>query len=44
MLGGLEGLHLFMLCAPGSDAEVASSAAKGVVLVAEVDSPGAGRP
>jgi sugar lactone lactonase YvrE len=44
MLGGPEGRHLFMLCAPSSDAEVASSAAKGVVLVTEVDAPGAGRP
>ena len=44
MLGGPEGRHLFMLCAPSSDAAVASSAAKGVVLVAEVDVPGAGRP
>ena len=44
MLGGPDGRHLFMLCAPSSDAEVASSAAKGVVLVAEVDSPGSGLP
>ncbi|MFM9935191.1 MAG: SMP-30/gluconolactonase/LRE family protein [Novosphingobium sp.] len=44
MLGGPEGRHLFMLCAPSSDAGVASSAAKGVVLVAEVDSSRAGRP
>ncbi len=44
MLGGPEGRHLFMLCAPSSDAEVAKSAAKGVVLVAEVDAPRAGRP
>ena len=44
MLGGPEGRHLFMLCAPSSDAEVAASAAKGVVLVTEVDAPGAGRP
>lgn len=44
MLGGPEGQHLFMLCAPSSDAEVARSAAKGVVLVAEVDAVRAGRP
>ena len=44
MLGGPDGRHLFMLCAPSSDAQVASSAAKGVVLLAEVDSPRAGRP
>jgi sugar lactone lactonase YvrE len=44
MLGGPEGRHLFMLCAPSSDAEVAKSAAKGVVLVAEVDAARAGRP
>lgn len=44
MLGGPEGRHLFMLCAPSSDAEVAKSAAKGVVLVVEVDACRAGRP
>lgn len=44
MLGGPEGRHLFMLCAPSSDAEVAKSVAKGVVLVAEVDAARAGRP
>jgi len=33
-----------MLCAPSADAEVAASAAQGVVLVAEVDAAGAGRP
>jgi sugar lactone lactonase YvrE len=44
MLGGPEGRHLFMLCAPSADAEVAASAAKGVVLVADVDAARAGRP
>ncbi|MBX9664208.1 SMP-30/gluconolactonase/LRE family protein [Novosphingobium sp.] len=44
MLGGPDGRHLFMLCAPSSDAEVARSAAKGVVLVAEVDAGRAGLP
>lgn len=44
MLGGPDGRHLFMLCAPSSDAEVAAREAKGLVLVAEVDVPGAGRP
>jgi sugar lactone lactonase YvrE len=44
MLGGDDGRTLFMLTAPSSDAGEAAKAAKGQVLIAEVDAPRAGRP
>jgi sugar lactone lactonase YvrE len=44
MLGGHDGLTLFMLTAPVSLAEVASQAPRGHVRTARVESPGAGRP
>lgn len=44
MLGGPEGRHLFMLVAPGSDAEQAAAAHSGKILVAEVEAGRAGLP
>lgn len=44
MLGGAEGKTLFMLTASTSDSAQAASAPSGKILVAEVDSPRAGRP
>lgn len=44
MLGGDDGRTLFMLTAASSDHEAAAAAKTGKVLVAQVDSPRAGRP
>lgn len=44
MLGGEDGRTLFMLTAGSSDHEAAAKAQTGKILVAEVDSPRAGRP
>jgi len=44
MLGGEDGRTLFMLTAASSDHEAAAAAPTGKILVAEVDSPRAGRP
>lgn len=44
MLGGENGRTLFMLVAASSDHEAAAAARTGRILVAEVDSPRAGRP
>jgi sugar lactone lactonase YvrE len=44
MLGGEDGKTLFMLTAASSDHEAAASAQTGKILVAQVDSPRAGRP
>lgn len=44
MLGGEDGRTLFMLTASGSDHRQASAATTGAILVAQVDSPRAGRP
>jgi sugar lactone lactonase YvrE len=44
MLGGEDGATLFMLTAPSSIAHEAAAAAKGAVVIASVDAPGAGRP
>lgn len=44
MLGGDDGRTLFMLTAASSDHEAAAKAQTGKILVAEVDSPRAGRP
>jgi sugar lactone lactonase YvrE len=44
MLGGDDGRTLFMLTAATSDHEAAAAAQTGRILVAEVDSPRAGRP
>lgn len=44
MLGGDDGRTLFMLTASGSDHRQASATATGAVLVAQVESPRAGRP
>lgn len=44
MLGGDDGRTLFMLVADSSDHEAAASRQSGRILVAQVDSPRAGRP
>jgi sugar lactone lactonase YvrE len=44
MLGGEDGRTLFMLTAASSDHEAAAKAQTGKILVAQVDSPRAGRP
>lgn len=44
MLGGDDGKLLFMLTAASSDHEAAAASATGKIVVAEVDSPRAGRP
>jgi len=44
MLGGPDGLTLYMLTAPTSIAQLASAAAQGRVMAAQVLSPRAGRP
>lgn len=44
MLGGDDGRTLFMLTAASSDHEAAAKARTGKILVAEADSPRAGRP
>ncbi|WP_296598762.1 SMP-30/gluconolactonase/LRE family protein [Phenylobacterium sp.] len=44
MLGGDDGKTLFMLTAASSDHEAAAKSQTGKILVAEVDSPRAGRP
>ena len=44
MLGGEDGRTLFMLTASGSDHRQASATTTGAILVAQVDSPRAGRP
>jgi sugar lactone lactonase YvrE len=44
MLGGDDGRSLFMLVAGGSGSQNAAATATGKLLVAEVDSPRAGRP
>lgn len=44
MLGGDDGRTLFMLTAAGSDHEAAAKVQTGKIVVAEVDSPRAGRP
>lgn len=44
MLGGDDGRTLFMLTAASSDHDAAAVKQTGRILVAEVDSPGAGRP
>lgn len=44
MLGGDDGRTLFMLTAASSDHEAAAEVQTGKILVAEVDSPRAGRP
>lgn len=44
MLGGDDGRTLFMLTAASSDHEAAAKAQTGKIVVAEVDSPRAGRP
>jgi len=44
MLGGDDGKTLFMLTAASSDHEAAAKAQTGKIVVAEVDSPRAGRP
>lgn len=44
MLGGDDGKTLFMLTAASSDHEAAAKVATGSILIAQVDSPRAGRP
>lgn len=44
MLGGADGKTLFMLTASSSDAHAAAASPSGKILVADVDSPRAGRP
>lgn len=44
MLGGDDGRTLFMLTAASSDHEAAAKTATGKIIVAQVDSPRAGRP
>jgi sugar lactone lactonase YvrE len=44
MLGGDDGRTLFMLTAASSDHEAAAKSKTGKILIAEVDSPRAGRP
>jgi sugar lactone lactonase YvrE len=44
MLGGEDGRTLFMLTAASADHEAAAKAQTGKIVVADVDSPRAGRP
>ncbi len=44
MLGGEDGRTLFMLTAASADHDAAAASPTGKILVADVDSPGAGRP